>query len=71
MKSGFGRGCKCDDKNRRDNWRIVNYQCNYSAFNGYKRTPSDYSLIRCLECGSYWRTKAKYVDELKFMLKFM
>ena len=49
---------------RMDNWRVVDYHCNHSAFNGYHRTPSDYSSICCLACGRYWRTKAKYVDGL-------
>lgn len=43
---------------------VVDRKCNYSAFNGYQRTPSDYSLIRCVTTGALWRTKAKYVDQL-------
>jgi hypothetical protein len=39
-------------------------RCNYSAFNGYRRTPSDYSLVGCKTCGISWRTKAAYVDGL-------
>jgi hypothetical protein len=38
--------------------------CNYSAFNGYHFTPSDYSAVQCLTCGASWRTKAKYVSDL-------
>lgn len=41
------------------------YKCNYSAFSGYKYTASAYSAIQCLECGSRWRTRAAYVDELR------
>ena len=52
--------CKCKPRKT----VIVNWKCNYSAFNGYRWTPSDYSLIKCLKCGQYWRTKAKYVDSL-------
>ena len=37
---------------------VVDRHCNYSAFNGYRRTPSNYSCVRCLKCGRYWRTKA-------------
>lgn len=46
---------------------------NYSAFNGYHRTYSDYSDIRCINRyrdnklgpeGAFWRAKGKYVDEL-------
>lgn len=43
---------------------VVDRRCNHSAFNGYRRTPSDYSSIRCLNTGAYWRTKAAYADEL-------
>lgn len=42
---------------------VVTYRGNYSAFNGYRFTPSDYSQLRCA-CGSTWRTNAAYVDEL-------
>ena len=38
--------------------------CNYSAFNGYHRTPSDYSGVSCRGCGKCWRTKAAYVNAL-------
>lgn len=36
---------------------------NYSAFNGYHFTPSDYSAVYCGACGTPWRTKAAYVDD--------
>lgn len=55
------RGCRCG---QREKWRVVQYHCNYSAFSGYRYTPSDYSLITCDGCGAYWRTKAKYVETL-------
>jgi hypothetical protein len=38
--------------------------CNYSAFSGYQRTPSAFSLIVCLDCGVRWRTRASYVERL-------
>jgi hypothetical protein len=44
----------------------VHYRCNYSAFNGYRCTASDYSLITCEDCGAMWRTKAAYVNELQY-----
>jgi hypothetical protein len=57
--------CTCGN---RDNWRVVTYRGNYSAFSGYRFTPSDYSEVKCDErlggCGARWRTKAKYVDEI-------
>lgn len=43
---------------------MVQYRYNRSAFNGYHRTPSEYSLIRCGSCDGYWRTKAAYVETL-------
>lgn len=49
-------------------WRVVNRRCNYSAFNGYQRTYSAYSALRCLRCGSAWRSKALYVSVIKDML---
>lgn len=37
---------------------------NYSAFGGYRFTPSDYSGVRCLDCGAYWRTRSDKVYNL-------
>jgi hypothetical protein len=39
---------------------------NRSAFNGYHRTVSEYSLVICTRkgCWGIWRTKADYVDGL-------
>jgi len=56
--------CACKGKDKRKNWVVVDYRCNYSAFNGYKFTRSDYSAVRCTSCGFGWRTKAGYVDSL-------
>jgi len=63
-----GVSCKCEGtrKDKIPNWKIVHYRCNHSAFNGYHKTSSDYSLIRCMKCGHSWRTKAEYVNELDF-----
>lgn len=58
--------CQCEGPNKRDNWKILNYKCNFSAFNGYNYTPSDYSQIICSVCGHIWRTKAQYVENLPF-----
>lgn len=41
---------------------VVTRKANYSAFNGYHWTPSDYSALRCLECRYPWRSKADGVD---------
>jgi hypothetical protein len=59
-------GCTCPKPNRKQ-WAVVHYCCNFSAFSGYHRTSSDYSLITCLQCGHHWRTKAKYVMGLYMM----
>jgi hypothetical protein len=53
----------CSCKSRR-HWRVTQYRCNHSAFNGYHYTPSDYSSLRCLRCGATWRTKARYVSAM-------
>ena len=58
-----GTVCTCKPKDR-SKWYIVHYRCNYSAFNGNRRTPSDYSLVRCSACNTSWRTKAAYVYTL-------
>ncbi|WP_411140272.1 hypothetical protein [Streptomyces sp. x-80] len=55
----------CLDKSHRPAWRVVVRNANYSAFNGYRRAPSPYSLLRCLECGAAWRTKAAYVTSIQ------
>lgn len=60
-----GTVCKCG---RRDAWVVSAYKSNRSAFNGYQRTPSDYSAVTCSMwrggCGTRWRTKAAYVETL-------
>ena len=48
-----------------DRLEVMTWHGNYSAFNGYHFTPSDYSEIRCRECGVPWRTKAAYVEEIR------
>lgn len=59
--------CECegskDMKFRRQNWRVIHRHHNHSIFHGGYQA-SDYSEILCLVCGNYWRTKAKYVDDL-------
>jgi hypothetical protein len=56
--------CPVPIKERQKNWEVVHYRCNYSAFNGYKWTRSNYSCVTCTKCGKIWRTKAAYVDTL-------
>lgn len=62
-----GKACTCEKKDK-SNWLIINYKCNYSAFQypKYAQHPSDYSTIECTNCGMVWRTNANYVDELAF-----
>lgn len=54
----MGNACKC--KPRRV--VVMDRECHYSAFAGYRRTPSRYSLVRCEHCGAMWRTRANYVQ---------
>ncbi|GAB4327423.1 MAG: hypothetical protein Kow0037_00970 [Calditrichia bacterium] len=61
-------GCNCEERRKpvlKRNWVVTMRKYNCSAFNGYKRTPSDYSEVRCLRCGKVGRTKAQYVDQLR------
>ena len=51
-------------REHRASWVVVHRLCNFSAFNGYHYTPSDYSGVRCTRCRRYWRTKAAYVATL-------
>ncbi|MFJ4703160.1 hypothetical protein ACIP5N_33920 [Streptomyces sp. NPDC088768] len=48
----------------RSTWTVDVRRANHSAFNGYRRTSSPYSQVRCHICGAVWRTKAAYVDTL-------
>ncbi len=45
-------------------WRVLDRNCNYSAFSGRHYTPSNYSACKCMACGHVWRTKADYVAGL-------
>lgn len=63
-----GPSCCCEERAKPladRQWRVIDRNCNYSKFNGSRYTPSDYSAIKCLQCGRWWRTKAKYVDSLR------
>ncbi len=53
----WNANCKAEP----EHWRVLDRHCNYSAFNGYHCTPSDYSQCKCMKCGALWRTKADYV----------
>lgn len=56
----------CRKPEHRPFWTVVQRNYNMSAFNGYRRTPSQYSEVRCsfAMCRSVWRTKAAYVADL-------
>jgi hypothetical protein len=54
----------CTDKDHQGTWAVIVRNGNYSAFNGYRFTPSDYSLVKCRSCGAHWRTRAGYVATL-------
>lgn len=42
----MSQGTACASQDHRPYWVVDMRRCNYSAFNGYHRTPSDYSLVR-------------------------
>jgi hypothetical protein len=54
----------CQNPTHRPGWVVRVRRGNYSAFNGYRFTPSAYSLVRCPACPATWRTKAAYVTHL-------
>jgi len=59
-----GPACKCPESKKplkERNWIAETYKCHHSAFNGYKKTYSEFSRIRCQSCLFVWRTKASYV----------
>lgn len=60
--------CHCEERKKpikSRGWFVIDRHCNYSAFNGYRRTVSDYSTIVCKNCRAIGRTKAGYVESLK------
>lgn len=59
-------GVACTNKAHRPAWVVVQRNYNMSAFNGYRKTWSEHSLVRCEVdgCRSAWRTRAAYVDGL-------
>lgn len=61
-----GSPCRCSgtQQEKMKNWYVVVFHGNYSAFNGSRFTPSDYSAITCKVCQGCWRTKAGYVYQL-------
>jgi hypothetical protein len=59
-----GYACRNNTHRAGGRWVVVQRHSNRSAFNGGRRTPSDYSEVRCLECRTFWRTKAAYVNTL-------
>ena len=63
----MSQGVACKETTHRAGgyWVVVTRNGNHSAFNGGRFTPSDYSLVRCLECGAMWRTKAAFVRTLR------
>jgi len=63
-----GTACQCPEREKpvkERAWVVWMRRCNYSAFNGYHYTPSDYSAVKCRACGANWRTNAQFVDDLK------
>ncbi|UVB02955.1 hypothetical protein PM396_gp32 [Xanthomonas phage vB_Xar_IVIA-DoCa1] len=63
-----GTACKCEESKKpitERKWFVYQRNCNHSAFNGYRRTYSEWSSIGCQCCRATWRTKADYVFQLK------
>jgi hypothetical protein len=58
-------GTACRNRSHRPFWLVLQYRYNCSAFNGGRKTPSDYSTVRCRECDISWRTNAAYVETLE------
>lgn len=62
-----GDACKCTERKKpigERMWECWHYKCNFSAFNGYRYTPSDYSLVYCTVCRGLWRTKASWAGQI-------
>lgn len=63
-----GPACNCEGprSERMKNWKVVQRHCNHSYFQypGGAKHYSDWSSVQCLKCHRFWRTKAKYIDEL-------
>lgn len=62
-----GAACACLERLKPPEdraWTVYKRRFNTSAFNGGKRTASDYSSVRCRVCRAVWRTKAAYVRKL-------
>lgn len=63
-----GIACQCAESKKpvtERQWFVYQRYCNHSAFNGYRKTYSDYSSVQCHVCLMVWRTKAHYVALLK------
>lgn len=59
-------GIACRNQAHRPFWVVTMRNYNVSAFNGNRRTYSEYSEVRCTfgTCHLRWRTKAAYVAGL-------
>jgi uncharacterized Zn finger protein len=59
----MGNFCTCRPQ-RRKCWRVLQRNFHRSHFAGRRKTRSDRSTVRCMVCGSVWRTKAAYVASI-------
>ncbi len=64
MSQSFGCKCEVKDKN---NWVVLRRNYNNSYFESPRggQHYSEYSSVKCINCGALGRTKAKYVVTLK------
>lgn len=63
-------GCRCAERYKpvgQRAWVVTQYRWNSGDFTSGAGEPSDYSTVKCLECGSVGRTKSNYVDGLEHM----
>ena len=58
--------CKGTWEEKRKNWVVTrrNYNNSYFEYPKGQAHYSEYSSISCKKCTGYFRTKAKYVDDL-------
>lgn len=64
VRGPLSGGTACLVPAHKPQWYVTMRNANYSAYNGYRRTPSAYSEVRCPACPTRWRTKAAYVNSL-------
>lgn len=60
--------CQCEERNKtvaERNWVVVQREWAQSRYRYNIPLPSDTSAVQCLTCQAKWRTKARYIDDLR------